>query len=268
MQLVPRPVVVVTSIHYPPIPGSSPPQETEPHNGQDGAGSLRGSGSVTSPTLRGMTVSSFSSVTLDPRPTVTFNITKPSRTYDAIANSRRFNIHVLRNEKSGARVAHHFTQGNAPPMPGTSPDLFHPEKMFELGVRLSHGSRHEGENSWQKMLAEAVDSADSTPSSLNNPKGTATGVPCLQGGAVLYVLRCVVAPKPRGADGGGLIDVGGSAIVVGEIEDFIHRGEDDTPVVGPTTWHETMSLMYAKQEYRKMGKKLRNDEPQATKESS
>lgn len=208
-----------------------------------------------------MTVSSFSSVTLDPRPTVTFSITKPSRTYDAIANSRRFNIHVLCDDENGARLAHHFTKGNAP-TPGASHNLFNFDKFPGLNIQLSHG-REDWEKSWQKMLAEAPSSAISKPSSLNNTKGTASGVPCLQGDAVLYVLRCVVAPKPEGPNGGGLIDVGGSAIIVGEIEDFIHKG--DATEIGPTPPHDAMSLTYAHQEYRKMGEKLEHGEPQKPK---
>lgn len=213
------------------------------------------------PTPRAMTVSSFSSVTLDPKPTITFSITKPSRTYDAIANSRRFNIHVLRDDENGARLAHHFTQGNAP-APGVSHNLFSFDRFPGLNVRLVLG-RDDWEQSWQKMVA---DSDAISTANLNGAKGTISGVPCLQGDAVLYVLRCVVATKPEGANGGGLIDVGGSAIIVGEIEDFVNQGE--APDVGPTPSHDAMSLTYAQQEYRKMGEKLEHGGPQKPKSSS
>ncbi|KAK8036303.1 hypothetical protein PG993_008917 [Apiospora rasikravindrae] len=257
MRHVPRPAVVVTSVHYPQIPGRSQKQD-ESHNGPDDVGSPAGGASVTGPTPRAMTVSSFSSVTLDPRPTITFSITKPSRTYDAIANCRRFNIHVLRDDETGARLAHHFTKGNAPTS-GASHNLFNFDKFPELNVRLAHG-REDWEQSWQNMLAEGSDSAAATPLNQDSAKGTPSGVPCLQGDSVLYVLRCVVASKPEGAHGGGLIDVGGSAIIVGEIEDFIHMG--DGPDVAPTPPHDAMSLTYAHQEYRKMGDKLDHGEPQ------
>ncbi|KAK8079325.1 hypothetical protein PG994_003132 [Apiospora phragmitis] len=259
MRHVPRPAVVVTSVHYPQIPARSQ-EANEPRNGQEDVVGSPGEGgaSVTGPTPRAMTVSSLSSVTLDPVPTITFSITKPSRTYDAIANSRRFNIHVLRDDENGARLAHHFTKGNAP-TPGASHNLFNFDKFPGLNVRLSQG-KEDGEHSWQTMLADAPNSALSKPSSQVTAKGTASGVPCLQGDAVLYVLRCVVAPKPEGASGGGLIDVGGSAIVVGEIEDFIHGG--DAPDVSPTPPHDAMSLTYAHQEYRKMGEKLEHGELQ------
>ncbi|KAK7994030.1 hypothetical protein PG989_007411 [Apiospora arundinis] len=255
MRHVPRPAVVVTSVHYPQIREGKLEQANGSQSGQDGASSA-----VTGPIPRAMTVSSFSSVTLDPKPTITFSITKPSRTYDAIANSRRFNIHVLRDDENGARLAHHFTQGNAPSS-GASHNLFSFDKFPELNVRLESG-RKDWEQSWQNMLAD-----DPGTASLSTPKGTISGVPCLQGDAVLYVLRCIVAPKPDGANGGGLINVGGSAIIVGEIEDFVHT--NGAPEAGPTTPpHDAMSLTYAHQEYRRMGKKLDHSNPQKAKRNS
>lgn len=57
-------------------------------------------------------MSSFTSLTLSPTPVITFNVATPSRTLDAIAESREFNIHVLAGDADGARVADHFTKGN------------------------------------------------------------------------------------------------------------------------------------------------------------
>lgn len=57
-------------------------------------------------------MSSFTSLTLSPTPVITFNVATPSRTLDAIAASREFNIHVLAGDADGARVADHFTRGN------------------------------------------------------------------------------------------------------------------------------------------------------------
>ncbi|KAK8116975.1 flavin reductase like domain-containing protein [Apiospora kogelbergensis] len=199
-----------------------------------------GDAAVTGPTPRAMTVSSFSSVTLDPKPTITFSITKPSRTYDAIANSRRFNIHVLRDDENGARLAHHFTQGNAPSL-GVSHNLFRFDMFPGLNVRLEHGKK-DWEQSWQSMLASNPDTTLPLPSQ-KHPKGTIGGVPCLQGDSVLYVLRCTVALKPEGANGGGLIDVG-----------------NDGATTPP---HGAMGLTYAHQDYRKMGEKLEHSNPQS-----
>ncbi|PHH60990.1 hypothetical protein CDD81_956 [Ophiocordyceps australis] len=64
------------------------------------------------PTPRAMTMSSFTSLTLRPTPLVTFNIAVPSRTFDAIASSGAFNIHVLTGDAAGATVAERFARGN------------------------------------------------------------------------------------------------------------------------------------------------------------
>ncbi|EQL00770.1 Flavin reductase-like, FMN-binding protein [Ophiocordyceps sinensis CO18] len=61
---------------------------------------------------RAMTMSSFTSLALTPAPLVTFNVLTPSRTLDAIAASREFNIHFLTGDAAGAAIADHFTRGN------------------------------------------------------------------------------------------------------------------------------------------------------------
>ncbi|KAF2278519.1 uncharacterized protein EI97DRAFT_431745 [Westerdykella ornata] len=84
MRRVPHPVVVLTA--------ASPP----PH--------------VDAPL--GLTVSSFTTVTLDP-PIISFNIKHPSQTLDAIrADQGRFRIHFLSSTRQATRIARSFTQGN------------------------------------------------------------------------------------------------------------------------------------------------------------
>ncbi|KAL5606849.1 hypothetical protein BROUX41_003226 [Berkeleyomyces rouxiae] len=61
---------------------------------------------------RAMTMSSFTSLALTPRPLVTFNIKAPSSTLDAVVASRVFNIHVLTGDSQGAEIAEWFTKGN------------------------------------------------------------------------------------------------------------------------------------------------------------
>ncbi|WYZ46553.1 hypothetical protein EsH8_IX_000778 [Colletotrichum jinshuiense] len=62
---------------------------------------------------RGMTMSSFVSLSMDPVPLVTFNVRTPSRTLRAIEDEGGlFNIHVLAEGVEGARVAEWFTRGN------------------------------------------------------------------------------------------------------------------------------------------------------------
>ncbi|SPN98775.1 uncharacterized protein DNG_01816 [Cephalotrichum gorgonifer] len=84
MRLLPHPVVVCTALH----PGPTP----QP---------------------RAMTMSSVTSLSLDPTPLLSFNIKKPSRTLDALRAAGRFNVHVLADDAGGARVAEWFSRGDA-----------------------------------------------------------------------------------------------------------------------------------------------------------
>ncbi|KAK4222986.1 flavin reductase-like protein [Podospora fimiseda] len=60
---------------------------------------------------RAMTMSSFTSLSLHPSPTISFNIATPSRTLDAVESSRRFNIHILSDDSHGARIADWLARG-------------------------------------------------------------------------------------------------------------------------------------------------------------
>ncbi len=72
-----------------------------------------GTGDDSTPrSFKGMTVSSFTTLTLTPTPIITFNIKKPSKTLEAIKSSRCFLIHILSATESGAEVADAFTKGN------------------------------------------------------------------------------------------------------------------------------------------------------------
>lgn len=85
MRRVPHPVVVITSNIPPYTPFDS---------------------------YRGMTVSSFNTVTLTPAPIVSFNVKQPSSTYDAIKASGRFAVHVIHGSNAGAQFAHRFSAGH------------------------------------------------------------------------------------------------------------------------------------------------------------
>ncbi|RDW83313.1 hypothetical protein BP5796_04804 [Coleophoma crateriformis] len=70
--------------------------------------------SAPQPIRRGMTLSSFTTLTLTPNPIVTFNIRRPSLTLSALRSSpsHRFNIQVLNANPLGAQIADAFTRGN------------------------------------------------------------------------------------------------------------------------------------------------------------
>lgn len=60
--------------------------------------------------FRGMTVSSFNTVTLDPVPIVSFNIRIPSSTYEAIQETGGFLVHFLAGTSAGATIANAFAR--------------------------------------------------------------------------------------------------------------------------------------------------------------
>ncbi|CAG8950611.1 hypothetical protein HYFRA_00002820 [Hymenoscyphus fraxineus] len=60
---------------------------------------------------RAMTISSFTTLTLTPKPIVTFNIRTPSITLNALGKAGHFYIHVLEGSEEGRGVADRFTKG-------------------------------------------------------------------------------------------------------------------------------------------------------------
>ncbi|QKX55590.1 uncharacterized protein TRUGW13939_02684 [Talaromyces rugulosus] len=63
-------------------------------------------------TPRGMTVSSFNTVTLHPKPVISFNVHHPSETLLALQSSSRFLVHLLAPGAAAARLARDFARGN------------------------------------------------------------------------------------------------------------------------------------------------------------
>jgi flavin reductase (DIM6/NTAB) family NADH-FMN oxidoreductase RutF len=88
MRHVPHPVAVITSSDI----------SEHPQCGPD--------------TWRGITVSSFNTVTIHPRPVVSFNIKKLSATYDAIKSSGLFIVHLFALSDSTIDIAQRFSRGN------------------------------------------------------------------------------------------------------------------------------------------------------------
>lgn len=62
--------------------------------------------------FRGMTVSSFNTVTLSPTPVVAFNVRRPSQTLNALQSSALFCVHLLASTDATARLARDFSRGN------------------------------------------------------------------------------------------------------------------------------------------------------------
>ncbi|KAL4792534.1 flavin reductase like domain-containing protein [Aspergillus venezuelensis] len=98
MRRVPYPVAIITSTDPTPTPSQS---QSPSHTDQ------------AFPTrYRGMTVSSFNTVTLTPEPVISFNVRRPSETLHALLSSGRFLVHLLATDKSAADLARDFAMGN------------------------------------------------------------------------------------------------------------------------------------------------------------
>ncbi|KAL9055367.1 MAG: hypothetical protein Q9162_003564 [Coniocarpon cinnabarinum] len=105
MRSIPHPVAVITASDFS-SSSSSNDTTADPSN----------TNSNPSPEqrLRGMTISSFNTVTLSPKPFVSFNIRTPSSTYDALisnGNNGTFLVHFLASTSAGARIADAFARG-------------------------------------------------------------------------------------------------------------------------------------------------------------
>jgi flavin reductase (DIM6/NTAB) family NADH-FMN oxidoreductase RutF len=93
MRRVPHPVAIITASDNHSVHASSQDDEKPP-------------------LFRGMTVSSFNTVTLHPEPVVSFNVRRPSETLNALQSSGRFLVHLLTPSAATAKLARDFSRGN------------------------------------------------------------------------------------------------------------------------------------------------------------
>lgn len=213
MRLVPHPVVVCTSIFSPPA--------------SDAATTTTTSSPQQGPDPRGMTMSSFTSLTLHPTPIVTFNVATPSRTLDAVSSSRVFNVHVLSGDAEGARVADWFRRGNAAGL-----GVFDPARMREgCGCEVVAGET-------QQDLSEKQREA-----------------PLLRGKGVLYVLRCRLLDDEPAR---GLLQVRDHVLVLAEVVRIIAGTAGGAAAAGEQD--ERFGLVYADRRYRQLGGTMVDEE--------
>lgn len=227
MRLVPHSVVVCTSVFTPPASTTTAAAAPEP---------------------RGMTMSSFTSLTLHPAPVVTFNVATPSRTLDAVAASRAFTIHVLRGDAEGARVAEWFRRGNAAGL-----GVFDPIGMREgCGCEVVVGGG--GSRCWgaeQEEKKRRPQEEDNSRQGAGGGNEVATLPPLLRGRGVLYALRCKVLDD----DGptGGLVRVRDHVVVLAEVVEIVEGLES------AAAGEETFGLTYADRKYRQLGGTMVNE---------
>ncbi|KAH8652196.1 flavin reductase like domain-containing protein [Xylariales sp. PMI_506] len=268
MRKVPQPAVVLTALHFPPphvvvkhrarlleqenavaaTEGQS--EEIESREDQSEAAKApeeeaKQSGSpriVLQPTLRGMTIGSLSSLSLQPQQRVAFNITLPSRTFEAIKSTRRFNIHILDNSPNGAEVAKQFSQGHSNLNHQKIEGLTGYKALKSIGITIGNAkSRFRAMKQYMESIPDDNTITDEAAGQLGYEASHAANVPMLSSNAVLYVLRCDVAKPTEDNPAGGLIKIDEhSAIVIGNVHSFLLN---DQP-------RNSTGLMYANKEYR------------------
>lgn len=197
MRRIPHPVAIVTAS------SSSPPSSK--------------------PIPRGMTVSSFNTVTLHPSPIITFNVRQPSETLAALQSSRRFLVHILSPTASMARLARNFSRGNE------NVEL----DRFEF-------TDHETETENQSMLLPRL-------SRQRNNHGVDENTKEKEGGDFTFILECDYLPDKS-------VQVYDHMIVLGNVRRIIAPGGTNAiNEEGRRHVKEDFCLMYADTRFWGMG---------------
>ncbi|KAI0490991.1 hypothetical protein F4859DRAFT_30559 [Xylaria cf. heliscus] len=214
------------------------------------------------PIARGITVSSFTSLCIRPRPHVMFNMTLPSTMYEALVACKDFNVHVLTPDKHGARVASVFSRGNRLPVGETKNLKYAFDIDADLGVfvglndkGLSHveianrESWHEQYQDAKKSGLRALELSRKTgpvakASEIAEPTRQVHHVPYLHYRGVVEVLHCRLARTIHP----DLPNAGQNVVIIGEVVNatYPRKHKDDLDGV-------PIALGYADRKYRSIG---------------
>ncbi|KAJ5168173.1 uncharacterized protein N7482_003767 [Penicillium canariense] len=177
--------------------------------------------------FRGMTVSSFNTVTLTPHPVISFNVRRPSETLNALLASGRFLVHLLAPGPATATLAGDFSKGNT-----TLASMLSGHGEFEFGVVNAEQSFGDGAERPLPILRRRG------PHS-NNRKDFP------------FVLECRLHPQR--------IDVHDHSIVLGTVLRAIEGSENQISSQGYAEENpdehspESLCLTYANTRFWKMG---------------
>lgn len=158
------------------------------------SGLLKTPHSISTSEFRGMTLSSFTTVSLSPEPIISFNIKEPSQTLESLRKSPHFLIHILHQNVTGVQIAIEFTRGN-----GDSDQLGH---VFNTHIGMARVTRSQTEP--EVSLPHLV-----------------------RHNGIIRVIRCqVLSENDRKADGGGsgFIKVGDHTIVLAKVHEVLGKG--------------------------------------------
>lgn len=249
MAKLPHPVVVVTTLDrtYQAQAAAGVPREAMRH-----------------PIARAITVSSFTSLCIRPRPHVMFNITLPSTMYEALVACGDFNVHVLAPDRSGARIASVFTRGNCQPRPHSMESKSSDDVDVDADLGVFAGLRAEGvhhaeianRDAWHEQFREAKERNLRASASSHEVHPVAQDldaaqtlkqthhVPHLHSGGIVEVLKCrlVRAIPPE------LPNAGQNVILIGEVVDVTFPKKQNENL-----GRQRVALGYADRKYRSVG---------------
>ncbi|KAH6720182.1 flavin reductase like domain-containing protein [Leptodontidium sp. MPI-SDFR-AT-0119] len=229
MRLMPHPIVVLTTMasKTPGVVDWSKPGDSKEE--------------IDPSLYRGMTLSSFTSLSMGPEPLITFNIGFPSRTLSALTETRHFLIHVLKANTGGSYVADAFTKGNAVhAIPGSEDGketvvntAFHEAGSQEHMTVRVHEMEHSGKRGVRLPLLDCRS-------------------------AVTAVLESQVLGEGDRA-GGGLIRIGDHVLVVAKVTGVVAGvgGYTDTTKFISVDSKSTRGLCYRDGKYAKARKLIR-----------
>ncbi|EEH45419.2 uncharacterized protein PADG_01569 [Paracoccidioides brasiliensis Pb18] len=181
--------------------------------------------------FRGMTVSSFNTVTLYPETIVSFNVKLPSETFNAICSSSRFLVHLLAPADATARLARDFSQGNTHVVLNDERDRFFKFVSISAGDDDRPPSIAEGEPPRLTLI---------------NAKGgpiTSSSVDYFP-----FIFECRYLPQS--------VKVGNHVVVLGRVVNIIHKEADEHRDQVNVHSPERLCLSYADTRFWKIGENI------------
>ncbi|KAJ5631114.1 uncharacterized protein N7484_011214 [Penicillium longicatenatum] len=194
------------------------------------------SGASDTSSFRGMTVSSFNTVTLTPNPVISFNVRRPSETLNALLTSQRFLVHLLAPGPATATLARDFSKGNT-----TLASILNGHGDFEFSALPACPG---GQNSGSVRPLPILRRRDG-PNELTKDGGNAD---------FPFVLECTLHPQK--------IDVQDHSIVLGTVvraiegEDLALSERHCAQKSGNEHSAEQLCLSYANTKFWKMGTEI------------
>ncbi|KAL2367310.1 putative oxidoreductase [Blastomyces gilchristii SLH14081] len=202
--------------------------------------------------FRGMTVSSFNTVTLYPESIVSFNVKLPSETFNAIHASSRFLVHLLAPTDATARLARDFSRGNANVM------LADERERFFKFVPMSGGhdggwarsSITKGEPPRLALIGHAAEMGGKSSFTTEKARADASGIttPITSTDYFPFIFECQYLPRS--------VKVGNHVIILGRVVNIIRQeaaGASD-PVEAHSPEH--LCLTYADTRFWKIGENI------------